>query len=101
MWEKSKLFHKKLKYSTKHQIEKYKTFANKYNNLKTETKKNYLRNMKVNLKENLPQTASIDNKQISNKGQIAQTFNNYFFSPILVNLQSRMSCNQTNNYKNL
>jgi hypothetical protein len=90
MRKKSNLFHKKLKQPTEQNIETYKTYVNKYNELKREMKKGYFRNMleinKANIKNtwqilkkalgkktmtpNFPQTFSIDNEQISNKAQI-------------------------------
>jgi len=98
MRKKSNLFHKKLKKPTEHNIETYKTYVNKYNKLKREMKKNYFINMlevnktnikntwqilkkaigKTTTKTNFPQTFSIENEQISNKAQIAQSFNMYF-----------------------
>ncbi len=94
MRKKSNLFHKKLKQPTEHNIETYKTYVKKYNELKREMKKSYFRNMleinKANIKNtwqilkkalgkktmtpNFPQIFSIDNEQISNKEQIARSF---------------------------
>jgi len=95
---KSKLLHKKLQKPTEHNINLYKQFLNKYNKLKKIMKQTYFQNMlnmnkfnmkktwqilrkaigKENNKVEFPLTFNINNKQVSNKMEIAESFNNYF-----------------------
>ena len=95
---KSKLFKTKLKKPTVHNITTYKNYINHFNKLKKIMKRNYFKclldmnkhNMKKTWqilkkaigkqsnKSGFPQSFKIDNENVSNKIQIAESFNNYF-----------------------
>ncbi len=98
MRNKTKLFRKKLKQPSEHNIIKYKTFINQYNKLKRIMKTNYYRNMiemnkhdmkktwqilkqalgKLQNKSTFPQEFKIIGQTVTNKEDIAQEFNSYF-----------------------
>jgi hypothetical protein len=95
---KSKLFVKKLQKPTMHNIATYKNYINQFNKLKKIIKRDYFKCMldmnKHNMKKtwqilkkaigkqsdksSFPQSFKIDNENISNKMQIAESFNTYF-----------------------
>ncbi len=97
---KSNLFTKKLKQPSEFNIEYYKSYSNKYNRLRREMKKLYYKKIlevnknnmkntwkilkdvigKTNNKSNFPQSFLIDESNVSNKHQIANSFNKYFSS---------------------
>ena len=97
---KSKLFSKKHSKPTEHNIKIYKDYNKVYNKLKREMKRNYYNNIivinenkhdikktwkilrkatgKLNDKSSFPSYFTINNSRISNKENIAETFNNFF-----------------------
>lgn len=95
---KFKLFKKKLLHPTTENINKYKTYLNIFNKSKRTLKKHYYAHIlelsknnikqmwavlkqaigKQNNKSGLPDKFKIDNKEVSNKTEIANAFNKYF-----------------------
>jgi hypothetical protein len=95
---KSKLLSKKLRKPTPLNIHKYKMYVNLHNKLKRKMKINYFKDMlesnknnmkhlwtilkqaigKQRNKSNFPSTFTINNKQVSVKSEITESFNNYF-----------------------
>ena len=95
---KAKMLHKKLKIPNDRNIQSYKIFVRIYNKLKRTLKINYFSQIldanksnskktwsilkqaigKNNDKSSFPQSFSIDNENISDKGKIAEAFNNFF-----------------------
>ena len=98
MRTKSKLYHIKLKHPSQANIDNYKSYVNTYNKLKREMKTNYYKEQidqhKNNIKKtwsvlnqalgkqakqsHFPNVFSINNQLISDKQEIADSFNKYF-----------------------
>lgn len=98
MRKKSKMYHKKVKKPTKENTEKYKSYVNLYNKLKRQMKINYynkeISDNKNNIKKTwtilkqalgkqnnqpkFPKLFTIENRLISDKKEIANSFNDYF-----------------------